>query len=329
MSAAPPCPGRLLQVDAANAGRRLDSFVRQACQDVPLGALMRLIRCGGIRCNRRRAKGGARLAEGDVVQLPALDAGLPVAAAPAPPRLLAPIVFEDDALLVLAKPAGQVCHAGTTHAARDSLITQATGYLFGATPPPVGHRPGLAQRLDRGVSGLVAVGKDAEVLRTMGADVAAGTTYKTYTAVVTGVVRRSCGRIDAPLLVRDEPRGDRPRTVVDPAGKPAVTHFRVLQRLQQASLLAVRLETGRTHQIRAHLAHLGHAILGDPRYGAEATNAHLLQTYGLRWPLLHAGQLTVRHPRSRQLQHFAVALPAVGQRLLAALGAEPRPARQP
>jgi RluA family pseudouridine synthase len=306
---------REITIDYANAGRRLDVFVRQLLPEAPLGTVMRWIRTGAVRVSGKRKKPEARLALGDVVRVP--DAG---AAEPAPRRKKLPppeVVFEDDDLLVVNKPAGLPSHPGTKHT-DDSLSARIEGYLGSAGAGP-GHRPGLAQRLDAGVSGLVPAGKHAAALRVLAQAVESGSIDKVYLALVDGAVQGDHGVIDVPLRVDDEPRGDRPRTHPDLAGQPSYTEYTVRERLTDASLLAVRIKTGRTHQIRAHLLSIGHPILGDPRYGNKARNAMLHETYGVDRPLLHAAELSLTHPRSGAPVIVVAPLPADFERLLPVL----------
>ena len=305
-------------VDAANAGRRVDALVRKVLPEVPLAQIMKLIRLGAIRLNKKRCKGAARVCEGDSLSWSAAI-GAPPSVAPRqlPSHLSLPVLFEDKSILVIDKPAGLACHAGTGHTTQ-SVLAQVAHYL-GSDGAPVGHRPGLAQRLDRGVSGVLVIGKNAAALRALSADVEVRRVHKTYLACVQGTVRRSRGSIEAPLHVGDQPMGNLPRTVVHPAGKPAHTEFKVVRRLREATLLEVTLRTGRTHQIRAHMRHIGHPILGDARYGNDATTQYYRETFGLLWPFLHAAKLTLLHPLSRRPMEFEAPLPARANAVLDAL----------
>lgn len=324
-----------LVVNQANVGRRLESVACAWLAEVPRGRLLKWLRRGTLRVNGKRSAPGLRLAEGDVLNLrvrltpeaglaPRDDAEGPApdateegyvaapAVAPAPMarrRLPAPIVlFEDAHLLVVDKPAGLASHGGIGHA-DDSLAARLVDYLD-AHDAPVGERVGLAQRLDAGVSGLVPCGKHARALKVLMGPPHGPKLDKTYLAVVAGVVEDDSGTINLPLRSTDAPRGDVPKVLVDRiAGKPAQTDFVVLARFAQRSLLALRLHTGRTHQIRAHLRALGHPLLGDPRYGHAPANARAEQTFGVRRPLLHAARLTLAHPETGAQLAFAVPLP--------------------
>jgi RluA family pseudouridine synthase len=312
-------------VDQANAGRRVDALVRKLCDEVPLGTLMKWLRKGQVRLNARRCAPAARVAAGDVVRLPAavaslggsdgnIDAPLKRVRRPRLPPVA--VAYEDEHLLVADKAAHLACHPGTG-LGDDSLAARVLQHL-NAHAAPVGHRPGLAQRLDRGVSGLVPIGKHAAALRQLAAHGAAHTLEKTYLALVWGNIVRDRGIIDIPLRVGDQPMGDRPRVVADASGKPAVTLYQVVRRFADSTLVALRLRTGRTHQIRAHLYALGHPLWGDPRYGDAERNVYLHRTLGLNRPFLHAAELQMPHPMTQQALSFTAALPAD---LVRALGA--------
>ena len=315
-----PAARQELKIDAHNAGRRFDNVVRQACPDIGLGTLMKWMRCGRIRINGKKRSPSTRLNDGDVLLLPTADAPEHGITRPKRPTLPAlDIIFECPDLLIVNKPAELACHPGTLHQ-NDTLTARVVQHL-GAHAAPPGKRPGLAQRLDKGVSGLVPIGKNALVLKAMSNEAAAHSLDKRYVALVDGRVKKAKGSIDLALRVDDEPMGDRPRTHPDPMGKPAVTHYEVVRRFTTATLVALRLETGRTHQIRAHMRALGHPLLGDPRYGHTAINQRLYGTYGVQRPLLHADQLFLKHPVSGINMHLVAPYPPDLQRILAALRA--------
>lgn len=301
-------------IDEANMGRRIDVLVRQMLPHITLGTIMKWLRQGRVRLNGQRVKQNTRVALGDNVSLPKHAHEVPE---PTPqrgrsqcrkaPKTCLDIVYEDDDLLIVNKPAQLACHAGTNHT-DDSLILRVQDYLQSHNAA-VGHRPGLAQRLDLGVSGLIPIGKNALALRVLAEQSQAQLLQKTYWALVHGVVKRASGAITVPLTVGNEPMGNRPRVYPDPEGKPAHTEYRVLRRSGRWTWLAIRIKTGRTHQIRAHLRYLGHAILGDPRYAEASANQYWFETWGLKRPCLHAAELTMQHPRDRRKLTFSVPWP--------------------
>lgn len=231
-----------------------------------------------------------------------------------PPQL--EIIYEDADILIVNKPAHLPAHAGTGHT--DSLASRITTYL-GAQNAPTGHKPGLAQRLDSGVSGLVPVGKHAAALRVMAAAVAADEVRKIYRGIVLGELAQAEGEIRLALRIDDEPMGNRPRVHPDPSGLPAHTTWRRVELLGGASVVDVEIHTGRTHQIRAHLRAIGHPLLGDPRYGNPAAEKKLAKGAAIDRPALHARQLLFKHPTTGAPITADAPLPQDMARVLAAL----------
>ncbi|MGB3969203.1 MAG: RluA family pseudouridine synthase [Planctomycetota bacterium] len=269
-------------VAAEQAGWRLDALL-QGVECAELGPLSQkksrlLCGLGAVAVDGVVADGALRLRAGSrVTFLPedaslALDLGIAVA-------------FADDAVVVLHKPAGLAVHAGPL--VETSVAAALERELPGA---------GLAQRLDREASGLLLVGRTTAALRALGLAMEAGQIEREYLGIVAGEFAGEGRTIDLPLRVTDEPRGDQPKTVPDPAGAPAVSHVTVVDRRAGATLLRVRLETGRTHQIRAHLAAVGHPLLGDPRYGDRNANDKAKATFGTHRTLLHGARLAFPHP---------------------------------
>lgn len=271
-----------LEVGAAADGQRLDAFLHgHECPD--LGALSRrqareLCSAGAAAIDGVRADAQARLRMGQRVTFAAEHAALTL-------QLGIAVVFADAAALVLHKPAGLAVHKGP-------LVERSVADALARVVPGAG----LAHRLDREASGLLLVGRTAAALRTLGLAMERGDIERDYDAVVTGVLADDARTIDLPLRVTDEPRGDRPKTIVAADGQRAVSHVRVLARRNDATLVRVRIETGRTHQIRAHLAAIGHPLLGDPRYGDRAANERARTTHGVHRTLLHGARLAFAHP---------------------------------
>jgi 23S rRNA pseudouridine1911/1915/1917 synthase len=215
--------------------------------------------------------------------------------APAPPAELQPerlplqVRYEDEHLLVVAKPAGLVVHPGAGHSS-GTLVNALLG-REGARLSTVGGagRPGIVHRLDRDTSGLLLVAKDDRTHRALARELAAHRITRRYLALVQGHLEPS-GTVDAPIARHSR---DRKRMAVVAGGRRAVTHWRTLERHPAADLIEATLETGRTHQIRVHLAHLRHPVVGDRAYGADRRLAARL---GLERPFLHAWRLSFRHP---------------------------------
>jgi len=283
----------------AGDGQRLDNFLLRACKGVPKSHIYRLIRSGQVRINGKRAKADTRLVSTDMVRIPPIR--LPEKAAkPAIERQQAkarqgkplPIVFEDEGLIVINKPAGTAVHGGS-------------GVSFGVIEQLRAIRPNepfleLVHRLDRETSGLLMIARRRAVLTGLHDQIRRARIEKLYQSVVVGKVARRDQTIKLPLRKYLSHDGER-RVSIDPEnGKPAITHWRALARAQVApdqwlSRVRVHIETGRTHQIRVHLAHQGFPIVGDRKYGDFDRNRELASR-GVNRMLLHAVQLTIRHP---------------------------------
>lgn len=303
-----PTEDQELTVADGDAGQRLDRFLRKALPAVPLSALHRLLRQGAIQVDGGKAGPGLRLQAGTRIgfrgsarELPGSLRAPTEAAPPAPGRWRGgepAVLFRDAHLLAVDKPPGMAVQPGDGRslvdwlAARPDLLPPTTGRTF---------RPGPAHRLDRGTSGVVLVGLSPAGLRGLHAAFRAGEVRKTYLALVQGVPSPQRGRIDAPLRVLSTASADDAKVVVDPDGSAAVTHYRVVGRRGDDAVVLVRIDTGRTHQIRAHLAHLGHPLAGDRRYGG-AGSARML---------LHALRVELAHPVTGRALRITAPPPAL------------------
>ena len=278
------------------AALRLDIRVMQQ-EQVSRSAAQSLIAGGHVRVNDRPAKSGQRVRTADRVVVtipPPLERALE-SPGPAVPLV---IVYEDDALAVIDKPAGLVVHPAPGHAAgtlADGLRQRGTTWsqLGGDA------RPGIVHRLDRDTSGLLVVAKTEAAHRSLSLQLQRRTLGRVYWALVHGVFREATGRIEAPVG-RDP--GHRQRMAVVDAGRAAITEFAVVQRMRRFARLEVRLLTGRTHQIRVHLASIGHPIAGDAVYGRRG------DVVSPR-PALHAQRLTFLHPDDGRRCEFESPVP--------------------
>lgn len=316
-----------------DAGRRIDAVLAERWPDLSRSRLRHLIKSGSITVNGEVAKPSRLARPGDrvVAAVPPRDTGTL-----APEAMPLEVVYEDDALLVVNKPAGLVVHPGAgrrTGTLAAGLLHRLPG-LAGVGGP---DRPGIVHRLDQGTSGLLLVAKTETVRRRLAAALARREIHRDYLAFVWGEPRPREGRIEAPL--GRDPR-DRRRMAVVARGRPAATRYRVIESAGWASLLECSLETGRTHQIRVHLRQIGHPLLGDETYGGgakRALNAPVAArrlageaTGGLLRPALHAFRLAFSHPVSGDSIALESPLPADLLRLLARLRSggrgEPAPA---
>lgn len=282
---------QLLAVDAEGAGQRLDRWLRKGFPGVPQSLVQRLLRSGQIRVDGSRAKADLRLAEGQQVRLPPQfheAAAAPEGAAQRPDpaavaRLREAVIFEDAWVLALNKPAGLAVQGGTGQ--RQSIDRLAAGLVPDGAPIPR-----LVHRLDRDTSGALVLAKRASAARSLAKAFEERSARKLYFALVEGQPKRRAGKIDLPLAKQGE--DGKEKVGQDAEGQPAETLYAVADFAgRRASLLVLAPLTGRTHQIRAHLAAIGHPILGDRKYGATK---HLEGVPPLL--MLHAAELAVPHP---------------------------------
>lgn len=292
---------RYLQVDAESAGQRLDNYLVRELKGAPKSLIHRIIRSGEVRLNKARARADSRLQAGDVVRVPPLRLAPVPPVAPAVPARTFDILYEDDWLLALDKPAGVAVHGGS-------------GVSYGVIEQLRQARPQagvleLVHRLDRETSGVLLVAKKRSALRALQDQFRQRSTGKTYLALVKGDWPAQRRVIDLALQRYLLPSGERRVRVVsvdDPQAQRSLSLVRLLGPVQppagcaspadqSTTLLAVTIKTGRTHQIRVHLAHAGHPIAGDDKYGDFPWNRALARC-GLGRMFLHAWQLTIRHP---------------------------------
>ncbi len=292
-------PGREL-APAASAGRRLDE-VLAGLAGVSRAAAARWVEDGHVLVDGRARPKSHRLRGGEALAWnppPAEPAG-----PPAPEARPLAVRYEDERLLVVAKPAGLVVHPAPGHPA-GTLVNALLGREGRLSSAGGEDRPGIVHRLDKGTSGLLVVAKDDATHRALTRALAAHRIERHYLALVQGHLPAETGTVDAPM--GRHPR-DRKRMAVVPGGRRAVTHWRVRERLPGADLVEASLQTGRTHQIRVHLAHLRHPVAGDRAYGADPRLAARL---GLDRPFLHAWRLTLRHPFDDHVVDVTEPLPA-------------------
>jgi len=287
------------RIDDAAAGQRIDNYLLRLAKGVPKSHVYRIVRSGEVRVNGRRVQQTYRLQEGDDVRIPPIRIAEPTRSAPAPAGKPLPVVYEDDALLVIDKPSGKAVHGGS-------------GVSYGVIEQLRVQRPELrmlelAHRLDRETSGLLIVAKKRSALTALHDMMRAGSVEKRYLTLVPGRWTNAMQHVRAPLYKYLTPEGER-RVRVAEDGKPAHSIVRLVRRWRDYSLLEVELKTGRTHQIRVHLAHLGFPLCGDDKYGDFALNKQL-EGEGLRRMFLHAALLRFAHPLSGAALSFASPLP--------------------
>jgi 23S rRNA pseudouridine1911/1915/1917 synthase len=272
-------------------GERLDVALARHPDVGSRAAAQRLLDAGAVTVDGAARPKSHRLVAGERVEAVLPDAPAPVAG-DAGEWVPFEVAFEDEHLLVVDKPAGVVVHPAPGHAAGTLAQALATRGAAGGSEP---WRPGIVHRLDRDTSGLLVVAKTEEAYAALAKQLKAREVRREYLALVAGHPDSESGTIDAPIG-RDRAR----RTVVSTRSdrpRAAITRFQVIERLPATALLRVRLETGRTHQIRAHLAAIDHPVCGDPQYGGRACG----KAIGLTRQFLHAEKLMFSHPRSGEL----------------------------
>jgi 23S rRNA pseudouridine955/2504/2580 synthase len=304
---------KIVEVDEESAGQRLDNFLIRRLKGVPKTHVYRIIRSGEVRVNKGRAAADTRVVKGDVVRLPPVrisDKVMEKLDKPAPAREF-PILFEDEHLIAIDKPAGVAVHGGS-------------GVSFGVIEQLRQARPGvkfleLVHRLDRETSGILLVAKKRSALTRLQDQFRERDTGKTYLALVGGAWPANRKVIDEPLHKYLQVDGERRVKVVakdDPDGMRAITLVKIASKLSLPlprgegtfTLLEVTIKTGRTHQIRVHLASQGHPIAGDDKYGDFELNK-ALHKQGLKRMYLHAWRLQFDHPASGERIEFVAALP--------------------
>ena len=313
-----------LTVAADEAELRLDRWFRRRFPELGHGRLEKLLRTGQVRVDGKRAKSGLRLTAGQTVRVPPLASGQGRIARPKPlPRidpqeaeaLQARVLYKDDWLIVLDKPAGLAVQGGSGLGRHLDALSEAL--RFGAA-----EKPRLVHRLDKDTSGVLVLARSAAAARHLTAAFRGQEARKTYWAAVAGVPERRQGRIDLPLAKGRAGPETIEKMATGAGGQPAVTLYRVVQAAgRRAAWLVLRPLTGRTHQLRAHCAALGHPILGDGKYGGRAA---FLQSGSLAQRLhLHARELAIPHPADGTTLRVSAHLPAHMAETWARLGFDP------
>ena len=294
-----------LTVPAEAAGLRLDVWLADALS-VTRSAAVRLIEDGGVRVGGQAVPKKLKLAGGEVVEADIPD---PIPAEAVPQDIPLDIVYEDADIVVVNKPQGMVVHPAAGNP--DGTLVNALLWHCGDSLSGVGGviRPGIVHRIDKDTSGLLVVAKHDEAHLTLAAGLKEHAIARVYAAIAVGNLREDSGTVDAPIGRHPT---DRKRMAIlpgSPAAREAVTHYTVLERFEGFCHIECRLETGRTHQIRVHMASLGHPLLGDPVYGGDKTRFGAQNAALLRGQCLHAKELRFIHPRTGEPMCFSAPLP--------------------
>ena len=271
------------------AGERLDAYLARTVEDLTRSAVQKLIDEGCVLRNGRPAKKNEKLNPGDEITLTIPE---PKEVNIAPTQMALDIVYEDEDVLVINKPKGLVVHPAAGHS--DDTLVNGLLYAKGDQLSGINGelRPGIVHRIDKDTSGLLAVAKNDFAHRMLASQLKDHTMARTYEAIVCGSFREDCGTVDAPI--GRHPSDRKKMCVTERNSKEAVTHWEVVARYRGYTHVRCRLETGRTHQIRVHMAHIGHPILGDAVYGRKKPEL------GQTSQCLHAGALCFQHPRDQR-----------------------------
>lgn len=289
-------------VGIQDIGIRLDVFA-QNMGGLTRNASQKLIDAGDVTVNHKISKSNYRLRENDVVEM------LMPTVAPldyAPQKIPLEIVFEDDDLIVINKPKGMVVHPAAGHS--EGTLVNALLFHCGDSLSGINGiaRPGIVHRIDKDTSGLLVVAKNDIIHKGLAEQFASHTVKREYMAIVHGRVKEN-GMVDSPIARH---RINRKKMAIDPMGRRAVTHYTVVAQFKNFAQIAARLETGRTHQIRVHMASINHPVLGDMVYGKTK------QSFGLEGQALHARTLGFVHPKTHKKMEFETNLPEYFEKVL-------------
>ncbi len=327
----------LISVASEDAGKRLDQFLATRLESVSRARVQELIADGKVLMNDAAVKASVKLRGGERISVLGEAQRVPLRAIAE--EIPLDILYEDDDLAVINKPAGMMVHAGagaTDDARNRGTLVNALLHHFASLSGVGGElRPGIVHRLDKETSGLIVVAKNDEAHRKLAAQFARREVKKTYVALVHGWVKAERGTISKSIS-RDPVRRIRMTTRMS-GGREAITHYRVVRRIDSSfgkfSLLDVRIDTGRTHQIRVHMASLGHAVVGDALYGApreiratpekKKRTSPVADSLSLPRNFLHSAELELQHPRTGERIALKSALPVELESFLAKLEGKP------
>lgn len=296
---------REYELTAQASSQRLDKYLAEEMADLSRSRIKELVQAGEVLVNGKKSKVSYKVQKGDLIQVTVL---------PLEPLALEAenipldIVYEDEDVIVVNKPQGMVVHPAAGHPSH-TLVNALLYHTRDLADSPEGFRPGIVHRIDKDTSGLLMVAKNAAARESLEKQLAAKSNKRQYLAIVHGNFAEEEGTIDAPIGRNPK---DRKQMAVVEKGKSAVTHFKVLEQYQGYSLVECQLETGRTHQIRVHMAYIGHPLAGDPLYGPRKT----LPGHG---QFLHAKTLGFEQPSTGEWLEFSVQPPEIFQQTVADL----------
>ena len=293
------------QPDFSEKGKRIDAYLSEQIPELTRSAIQQLIQNGQIKINDCVPKKNYRIVGSETITVEQEE---PREVEIIPENIPIDIVYEDQDIIVVNKERGMVVHPAVGN--WSGTLVNALMYHCGERLSGINGeiRPGIVHRIDKDTSGLLVVAKNDIAHQSLAAQIAAHTARREYKAIVIGRPREESGTIDKPIA-RD--KKDRKRMAIDPTGRNAITHYTLLESFRGYSYMAFQLETGRTHQIRIHMASIGHPIIGDPLYGHAKDRFH-----NIEGQCLHAYRLTLRHPTTNEIMSFEAPLPKYFQSIL-------------
>ena len=301
--------------DINDVGKRLDVYVAER-GGITRSASAKLTERGAVKVNGVKMPKNYRLREGDTVDI---DFPEPVPDRAEPENIPLDVVYEDDYLLIVNKPKGMVVHPAAGNPT--GTLVNALLYHCGTSLSGINGviRPGIVHRIDKDTSGLLAVAKTDAAHVSLAEQISSHSFGRRYEAIINGHLRDESGTVDAPIGRHPV---DRKKMAIVKGGKPAVTHYSVVSHLEKADHIALQLETGRTHQIRVHMASLGHPLLGDTVYGGGKSRFEVTHASLLSGQCLHAKTISFVHPITGELMKFDSALPEYFTECLRLLGGD-------
>ena len=292
-------------IEVTKSGARIDAYLAENMENITRSYISQLLADNRITVEGvTKLKASYKVKEGDIINV---DVPPPVMTETLPQDIPLDIVYEDDDLIIINKPQGMVVHPACGHH-EDTLVNALLHHCQGNLSDINGViRPGIVHRIDKDTSGLMVACKNNETHQALADMMSRHEVVRRYRCVVHGVLASDKGTIDAPI---GRSSTDRRKMTVTEDGKPSVTHFQVVKRYRDATDVELLLETGRTHQIRAHMTYIGHPLIGDPVYSGRRN------TYGLEGQCLHSKSISFVHPRTNETISFEVDLPEYYKTLL-------------
>ncbi len=299
-----------IMVDIKQEGLRIDQLLAQKMENMSRSRIQKLIEQGNITVGDKQVKPNYKVRQGDAVKIVLPE---PVTLDVKPEDIDIEMLYEDDDIAVVNKPQGMVVHPAAGNytgtlvnalMAKCSSLSTINGVI----------RPGIVHRIDKDTSGVLIIAKNDAAHHSLAEQIKVHSVKRIYYAIVEGIIKQDSGTVDAPI--GRHPVERKKMTVVNKNGRRAVTHYKVIERFRHNTLIEARLETGRTHQIRVHMAYIGHPLVGDPVYGYKK------QRFNLKGQVLHARTLGIIHPSTGEYMEFTTPLPQYFQKLIEILRRE-------